>query len=56
VVRALIIGLGLLALVASIASAIHAAALSIAIGVVIILGLGFLWLIDYPAEKKKPPE
>lgn len=53
--RALIVGLGLIVLVACVASAIHAAALPIAIAIVACLVLGFLWLIDYPSDKKKPP-
>lgn len=42
-------------LVVCIASAIHAAALQIALAIVAGLVIGFLWLIDYPSDKKKPP-
>lgn len=42
-------------LVACVASAIHAAALPIAIGIVAALVLGVLWLIDYPSDEDKPP-
>lgn len=42
-------------LVACITNAIHAAALPIAIAIVAVLVIGILWLIDYPADKKKPP-
>lgn len=54
-VRALAIVLGLVALVGAIASAIHAAALPIAITIVLVGLLAFLWWIDYPSDKKKPP-
>lgn len=53
--RALLVGLGLLVLVACVASAIHAAALPIAIAIVACLVLGVLWLIDYPSDRRKPP-
>jgi hypothetical protein len=42
-------------LVACIASAIHAAALPIAIAIVAILVIWVLWLIDYPSDRRKPP-
>jgi hypothetical protein len=42
-------------LVACIASAIHAAALPIAIAIVALLVVWILWLFDYPSDKKKPP-
>ena len=44
--RALLVGLGLMVLVACIASAIHAAALPLAIAIVALLVVGVLWLFD----------
>lgn len=52
--RALLVGLGLMVLVACVASAIHAAALPLAIAIVAGLVIGVLWLIDYPSDKKPP--
>lgn len=44
--RALLVGLGLMVLVACVASAIHAAALPLAIATVAGLVIGVLWLFD----------
>lgn len=54
--RILLVVCGLLALVYSITLAIIAAAPWIALGIVVAGFLAWLWWVDYPADKKKPPE
>jgi putative flippase GtrA len=54
-VRILLLGFGLLALVSAITSAIIAAAPAIAVSVVVALVLGAMWLFDVGKERNDDP-